>query len=290
VPGAGRASRDTMLAMARTLAASGIAAISYQKRTQGYSPVARDFGRLAADAVAAADLLAATPGIDPSRIGALGFSEGGWVAPLALQQAPSRFAFLALASAPVVSPLQQAAWMVDRPLQGALTPVRRLAATAVGLGRPVLHDVGTDISPALRTLAVPVYAVWGADDSTVPVNAAVRKLRQTVPGPVMVEIVPGGDHQLPADHVWLQAVGHWMVEGGSRARPVAGAEPFSALGLATLPKQVWVGHPVLHLLVSLAAALAVGLRTRRSGGRPYPRPIPGGVRKFSWLRLRGFLR
>lgn len=105
VAGAGTHGRDAMLAQARALAAAGIASISYAKRTPGYSAVSRDYPQLAADAIAASEALAGTPGVDPGRIGLLGFSEGGWVAPVAIQQAPTRFAFLVLVSAPGINQL-----------------------------------------------------------------------------------------------------------------------------------------------------------------------------------------
>lgn len=77
MPGAGLAGRDAMFAHARALAAAGVTAITYEKSTTRYSALTRDYARLARDTVAAADWLAAMPGVDPVRIGVLGFSEGG---------------------------------------------------------------------------------------------------------------------------------------------------------------------------------------------------------------------
>ncbi|MGI8456592.1 MAG: alpha/beta hydrolase family protein [Propionibacteriaceae bacterium] len=83
VPGAGATTRDSMRAEAATLAGAGVAVISYDKRA-GYGALHRDYPGLADDAVRAADVLARSPGVDARRIGLLGFSEGGWIVPLAL--------------------------------------------------------------------------------------------------------------------------------------------------------------------------------------------------------------
>ncbi len=65
--------------------AHGIAALVYDKRGTGRSGGAYtfDYQQLARDAVAAVRLLRARPEIDPGRIGLAGYSQGGWVAPLA---------------------------------------------------------------------------------------------------------------------------------------------------------------------------------------------------------------
>ena len=78
------------------LAAHGIAALVYDKRGTGRSQgsFSANFALLAQDAAAAARLAAAQPEIDPKRIGFAGFSQGGWVAPLAAEQFGSARAVL----------------------------------------------------------------------------------------------------------------------------------------------------------------------------------------------------
>jgi dienelactone hydrolase len=65
--------------------AHGIAALVYDKRGTGRSggEYTFDYQQLARDAVAAVGLLRARPEIKPERIGLAGYSQGGWVAPLA---------------------------------------------------------------------------------------------------------------------------------------------------------------------------------------------------------------
>ena len=72
------------------LAAHGIAALAYDKRGTGESTGAytQDFKALAKDASAAARWASSHAEVDAQRINLLGFSQGGWIAPLAAQDIP----------------------------------------------------------------------------------------------------------------------------------------------------------------------------------------------------------
>ena len=75
----------------------GIAALVYDKRGSGASTgdwKSSSYDDLARDALAAIDLLASRPDIDPKRIGLHGHSEGGIIAPIAAVQAPAKVAFI----------------------------------------------------------------------------------------------------------------------------------------------------------------------------------------------------
>ncbi len=66
-------------------AAHGIAALTYDKRGTGSSngTYTFDYYKLAGDVAAAVAYLGSRPEIEPSAIGLSGYSQGGWVAPLA---------------------------------------------------------------------------------------------------------------------------------------------------------------------------------------------------------------
>jgi dienelactone hydrolase len=70
------------------LAANGLAAFVYDKRGTGESEgeYTQHFPTLAGDARAAADWLREQPQLDDDRINLMGFSQGGWIAPLAAEQ------------------------------------------------------------------------------------------------------------------------------------------------------------------------------------------------------------
>ncbi|HEX9944078.1 MAG TPA: alpha/beta fold hydrolase [Thermoanaerobaculia bacterium] len=73
-------------AIAEALVRNGVAVLLTDKRGSGASEgdwQRADFNDLAGDALAGVRLLQGRPGIDPRRVGVVGLSQGGWVAPLA---------------------------------------------------------------------------------------------------------------------------------------------------------------------------------------------------------------
>ena len=277
VAGAGTTTRDDLGDEAEALARGGLVVLTYDKRREGYSVVRRDYGRLAVDALAALDELARQPAVDPQRLGLLGFSEGGWVVPLAAERSPYRVglagkpepaqvAFMIVVSAPVVSPVDQAAWTVDRQLASAPAPVRRGVAALLAMGRPVLGYLGTDVRPALAAAPQPQYAVWGAEDSSLPVRVAVDRLREATGDRSRVEVVGGAGHRVPLASGWAERASDWVRRGYPADDVVRGVQPGTLVGLPTLPEQTLLGDPRLHLgLTALAALVAAGWPLRRQG-------------------------
>jgi dienelactone hydrolase len=91
------------------LTAHGVAVLVYDKRGTGRSEGSYtfDFSRLARDVSAAVDFLRAHPEIDPSRIGLCGYSQGGWVAPLAASLNPA-VRFVVVGYGMIESPAEEA--------------------------------------------------------------------------------------------------------------------------------------------------------------------------------------
>jgi dipeptidyl aminopeptidase/acylaminoacyl peptidase len=90
----------------RMLPALGIAVFTYDRRGTGQSggtPKGNAYEVLADDGIAAAEMLAKDPRIDPKRIGFWGLSQGGWLSLLAASRyKPTAFAISV--SAPMVTP------------------------------------------------------------------------------------------------------------------------------------------------------------------------------------------
>jgi dipeptidyl aminopeptidase/acylaminoacyl peptidase len=87
----------------------GVAALIYDKRGTGESTgdfITAGIDDLAKDAVAGVDLLKNRMDIDRTRIGVFGFSQGGWIAPLAATLSEN-VAFVHVQSAASVSPSKQ---------------------------------------------------------------------------------------------------------------------------------------------------------------------------------------
>ncbi|WP_214405000.1 alpha/beta hydrolase family protein [Pseudonocardia lacus] len=181
VHGAGPGPRDKYRDEAEAFAAAGVATLAYEKRTVGYSLTQRSYPQLADDAVAAAGVLRAQPGIDPDAVGLWGFSEGGWVAPLAASRDP-RTAFLVLVGANGVQPLRQQTWADAQKLHHAGVRGSLVDAASAGVYR-LINDMGMfaeayyDPMPVLNGLRLPVLGLWGAKDRLTPPLESVAAYR-----------------------------------------------------------------------------------------------------------------
>ena len=88
VPGSGGIGRDNVwpFLMANHLAMNGIAVLLPDKRGTGKSGgdwKIADFWELATDTLAGVRLMQSQKGVNPKRVGLVGLSQGGWIAPLA---------------------------------------------------------------------------------------------------------------------------------------------------------------------------------------------------------------
>ena len=107
IHGSGRNTREHLRFFADSFASHGIAGLVYDKRGVGDSTgefpddLISSFGDLADDAIAGQSYLRARPDIDSARIGFWGFSQGGWLAPLAASRS-DRTAFVTCVGGPGV--------------------------------------------------------------------------------------------------------------------------------------------------------------------------------------------
>ena len=256
IAGSGQSNRQDLLPLARRFARAGIAALTYDKRSDGYTALQRDYQQLADDAIAGVDAVAQATGIP--RIGIFGVSEGGWVATAAAGRSQSPVSFVVLASAPVVSPLAQISWTVDATISHAPPVLRGAAATVLAGGRVFAHYL--DSTPSFDGVDAPILAVWGADDASVPVNAAYRAL--PTGNEISAHIVGGVGHDLLADpDPWFGSAVAWIDDPSDQG--LVGHEPVSAHGVATPHDATWFIDPRVHLAVSLTLALAGSLISRR---------------------------
>ena len=103
------------------LVPAGFAVLRYDRRGSGASDgdfESADFQQLAADALAAVALLAATGEVDASLIGVYGHSQGGWIGPEAASRS-SAVAFMVLVGACAVTPAEQMRYATATSLRGA---------------------------------------------------------------------------------------------------------------------------------------------------------------------------
>jgi dipeptidyl aminopeptidase/acylaminoacyl peptidase len=203
ISGSGAQDRDAAVdgyrpfrVLADALTAAGFAVLRTDDRGVGGSAGSYDgssYDDLASDVLAEVAYLANRPDVDPARIGLLGHSEGGYLAPLAVSRSQDMVAFVVLLAAPAVS--------------GAELVAERDGPDSSAGGRqdagPRLRSfLDYDPGPALGSLPVPVLAVYGDQDVQVPPEQSVPVLTALLAGnpDATVDVLPGLDHSLrPAD-------------------------------------------------------------------------------------------
>ncbi len=172
--GSGQLPREEGFYVAKLFARHGIAGFAYDKRGAGESGGARrpaPYETYAADAVAAIQALAARPDIDARRIGVIGQSEGGWVAPLVVERWPAT-AFVILTSSTHLSPAEQVAYESGASVLAAGFGEEQARGARMLMIRALAFDRSGEDEAALNTdLAAAARAPW-FEASDLPPNVS----------------------------------------------------------------------------------------------------------------------
>ncbi|MGW4562313.1 alpha/beta hydrolase family protein [Streptomyces sp. NPDC004561] len=271
IGGSGPGPREEYRQEAEAFARAGITTLVYDKRTVHYSVLHRDFGLLADDALAGVRLLRTRSGVDPRQVGLWGFSEGGWVAPLAASRSAD-VAFIVTIGASGYDPLRTQAWNLATHLRhrGVEEAFRRTVsgpaaqfAAATGL----FPDAGYAPVPVLERLRrTPVLALWGEYDTQVPPRESAQIFRETLARAgnrhVVISFVPDGAHN-----------GHRTSNGFDRI----GGPLFHGKRLGELT----AGY--VHTMTSWVRAVAAGHPPASSAAPPPPQALTSvPVRDHAW--------
>lgn len=118
--GSSPGTRGIFRPFANRFVSRGVATLIYDKRGFGASggELPYTYDELARDALAGLRYLQGRSEIEPTEIGLMGFSEGGWTAPLAASRSAD-IAFLAVVSGGALTPAQQELWEMRTRLEGA---------------------------------------------------------------------------------------------------------------------------------------------------------------------------
>ncbi len=296
VHGAGPGPRDKYRAEAEAFARAGIATLTYDKRTAGYSLVQRSYSRLADDAVAAAAVLRGRAEVDPAMVGIWGFSEGGWVAPLAAARSPET-AFLVVVGANGVAPLRQQTWadatkMDHAGVQGSLVDASSRTfyrlISAMGMFPEPYYDPG----PPLRALTIPVLGIWGAMDRLTPPVESVGAYRAALDeggnGHYRLHTIPGAEHSLRTTTTgfdegiafapgYLDLVGSWIAAVATGRTPPTSVEgdgvqprPTADVPLPAWYESIWVQAGALAVLLGGFTGFGLVASWRRLRGQRGP--------------------
>ena len=182
----------------------GIAVLAYDKRGVGQSggtypgdlASTETIGTLAGDATAAARFLAAQSGIDGSRVGFYGLSQGGWIIPQAAVRSGGAVSWALIESGPTVTQGESdtyASFAQSLPLPEAERRAREAGAS------------GYDPVPWIRQLTIPVLWLYAGRDRAQPTGTSMSVLRGVSAGHDFTTVLfPDAPHPL-FDHTGFPA-------------------------------------------------------------------------------------
>lgn len=273
--GAGTGLDEAFSEHAQALASAGIVAVSPSKRLDNYSTAQRDYPAMAVDYSRTLELARSLPGVDPERVGLYAESEGAWVAPILAADNPD-VAFVALISAPVVTPRQQGAFAVDAYLRAVGVPPTMLRAIprATGAHWPAgfLTYADFDVLPYLERTDQPIFMGYGTDDLSMPTVQGAQIVLGAVPEgseQVLLRYYQDANHGIrigsstaPVVPGFLDGLATWMLDpaGAREAGPaIAGATPQQIHLASAVPPPRWYADGEMMLRVPLISlAVLVG--------------------------------
>jgi 2,6-dihydroxypseudooxynicotine hydrolase len=187
------------------LLARGVATITFDGPGQGetarLAPLDDRFDEASS---AVLDVLLERTHIDPGRVGILGRSLGGFLAPLSAARDPR---FAACVSFGALFDLSFIEGMDDVPRRGfgQLTGIRDPAAAEAAVRRIV------DLSHDIADVRGPYLVVHGALDPLIPIDQATRTIEGARQADVTAMLLPDGDHcGHNQHHIVRPAVADWV--------------------------------------------------------------------------------
>ena len=173
---------------------AGIAVLSYDKRGVGRSQGAccpwkepGYYALLATDVMAAVRIVRTHSNVDAGRVGVWGFSEGGYVVPIAATRADDEIAFSIIGSGPGVTQREELLYSYligeDRGCQPSGLSEEEIYDIIDG-GKldfdpiPFIDGSGFDPIPIIKQMTNPGLWVYGDLDTSVPVQRSMENLEQ----------------------------------------------------------------------------------------------------------------
>jgi uncharacterized protein len=188
--------------MAHYMISRGFAVLNYDKRGVGDSEgvyqeaaTTSNLQKHAEDAIAGVEYLASRKEIDAKRIGLIGFSQSGWVIPLAASQS-EQITFFVILSGPVSSTAHEDVFSSYTNDGDSITDFDDAKITQQ------LRDMspgGFDPVPVIAELKQPGLWLWGSVDKSVPVTYSAENLQVLIDAGksnFSYTIFPNGDHNL----------------------------------------------------------------------------------------------
>ncbi len=224
--GSGRSARGSYEQLSQDLALNGFGLLTYDKRGVGesggtYTGVGPSnseevFGLLSDDIVAGIEFLKQHPDVRADRIGVLGISQGGWIAPVVASKSRD-VAYLVIISGPTVT-VGEEIYYSD--LTGEVEG-RSLNLSDEELSQRLVEYTGPrgfDPMPVLQSTQVPGLWVLGDEDRSIPIPETVAGLDELIllGKPFSRELLPGVGHGMRDVHTGERApvfpiIFQWLV-------------------------------------------------------------------------------
>ena len=210
--GSGKMTRHDLAWLAGQWTRLGFAVLRFDKRGVGESTGTfvfvgtKDseevFPQLAGDVAAGVRFLRTRPEIDPKKIGIAGWSQAGWILPLAAREIGA-VSFMALFSGPVCT-VGEEMYFSDL-AENTTRPLAEVYPLMPAFKGP--H--GYDPVPVLQTLQTPALWLLGTDDRSIPIDTTLTNLKALAAAghPFEWKTYPGLGHGL-SPQIWGD-VGAW---------------------------------------------------------------------------------
>ncbi len=189
--------------MMHFMVSQGFAILNYDKRGVGASegkyveaasPV--NLQRHAEDAKAGVQYLLSRPEIDPQKIGLIGYSQAGWVIPLAVSQSQN-ISFFVVLSGPVASTAHDSRF--NAYTSGVSLSSAQYNDAFITQQLRDFSPSGFDPLPVIAELDQKGLWLWGSVDKTVPATFCAENLQKIIDtgkDNFSYQILPNGDHGL----------------------------------------------------------------------------------------------
>lgn len=211
VHGSGTSQRDSgwYLTLVQYLQEHGLVVLLPDKRgsvQSGGDWRTASFDDLATDTMAAVEWLKGQESVDPGKIGVIGLSEGGHIAPLAANQLPE-LAFVVSIVSSVIPMHELLVYEENHNLRefgippGLSNIFAYPAAWSIIYARQKAHwdAIGNfDTAPHWQQVSVPALVLYGEDDTNVPSARSAAVLRSMEKQNIRVKIYPDSGHALEA--------------------------------------------------------------------------------------------
>ena len=205
IHGSGQSFRNNVwyLSVAKYLTDNGIAVVLPDKRGCEKSEgewIGADFNHLASDVLSAVEYVKTQNIFSYSKIGILGMSQGGWIAPIAASQSKN-IDFVATMSGSTVTTDEQLVYEEINNIEPYTYKfIAKLIApiTARRINK-MPHQkalAGFNPIPYWKQITVPVFVGYGGDDKNVPVDKCVERLKSNNLNEFLVKVYPGGGHAI----------------------------------------------------------------------------------------------